>query len=488
MILMLAAALLIGADLAQSLKELKSPQEKERRAAVQALAKDGSQSAWTAIVGALRDPQAMVADEAQLQLAQCTLAEAQALVVGKEGLGSVDEGIRLRALEILKSWKGTLEAGPILKLAADRNVDLRRAACTALELRAADCDEKSRKSALGVLAGLQSKDKDSEIRARAFLSAHALSGVEGTVVLQEAARSSEALVLSATLEMLGKSMDVGAWTQRESLAKHASRVVRRAVVADLEQLPCAEAVDLLVRMLQSEQDLRLSWSIAEALEGHTGVRNGIVAASWSQWWSGVKGSWKPEDKRKPERRKAGDYEGTVVFAGLPVISERLAILFDMSGSMWEKRTDGKTRKQAVEIELERTLKALPATARFNLIPYTRQPIPFEKGLVQANPEKVKQGIEWFRGLKDAGQGNVWDALALALSDPEIDTILLFSDGAPSGGRRWNVGLIGEAFAERNRLRRVALDHVLVGAPRGLIGAWKRISDVSGGRLLEIEMP
>lgn len=488
MMALLAAALLLTADLSQSLQDLKSPQEKERRAAVQALAKEGSKPAWTAIVGALRDPQAMVADEAQLQLMECTATDAQLLLLGKEGLTSGEESVRLRALEILKGWKGTLDAAPILKLAADRNIDLRRAACTALELRAGDCDEKARKSALAVLGNLQSKDKESEIRARAFLAAHALSSEAGTELLLEAGKSSDPLVLAASVMMLRQSTDAGAWTRREALAKHAQRTVRRAVVADLEQIQSAESVDLLVRMLQEEKDQRLSWSIAEALEAHTGVRNGIVAASWSQWWNGVKAGWKPEDKRKPERRKAGDYEGTAVFAGLPVISDRLVILFDMSGSMWEKRADGKTRKQAVEIELERTLKALPAAARFNLIPYTRQPIPFEKGLVTASPDKVKQGIEWFRGLKDAGQGNVWDALVLALADPEVDTILLFSDGAPSGGKRWNVSLIGESFAERNRLRHVALDHVLVGAPRGLSGAWKRISEASGGRLLELEMP
>jgi HEAT repeat protein len=488
MMALLAAALLLTADLAQSLQDLKSPEEKERRAAVQALAKEGSKQAWTAVVGALSDPQAMVADEAQLQLKECTAADARMLLLGKEGIGSGEENLRLRALEVLKSWKGALEAAPILKLAADKNVDLRRAACTALELRAGDCDERGRKSALAVLGNLQSKDKESEIRARAFLAAYALAGEGGTELLLAAGKSADPLVLAASVGMLQHSSDAGAWTRREALAKHAHRIVRRAVVADLEQIPSAEAVDLLVRMLQDEKDLRLSWSIAEALEAHTGVRNGIVTASWIQWWSGVKADWKPEDKRKPERRKAGDYEGTAVFAGLPVISDRVVILFDMSGSMWEPRADGKTRKQVVEIELERTLKALPTVARFNLIPYTRQPIPFEKGLVAASPDKVKQGIEWFRGLKDAGKGNVWDALVLALSDPEVDTILLFSDGAPSGGKRWNVELIGESFAERNRLRHVALDHVLVGAPRGLIGAWKRISEASGGRLLEFEMP
>ncbi|MFM7281165.1 MAG: hypothetical protein ACKO32_05220, partial [Planctomycetia bacterium] len=75
MMALLAAALLLTADLSQSLQELKSPQEKARRAAVQALAKEGSKPAWTAIVGALRDPQAMVADEAQLQLMECTATD-----------------------------------------------------------------------------------------------------------------------------------------------------------------------------------------------------------------------------------------------------------------------------------------------------------------------------------------------------------------------------------------------------------------------------
>lgn len=487
MIALISLALSVAADNPAALQDLKSPQEKERRAAVQALAKDGSKDAWFAIVGALRDPQAMVADEAQIALAGCTLAEARNLLLGKEGLGSGDEQARLRALEVVRHWDGSIDGGAIVKLGTDKNADLRRAACTTLEMSASRLDEKSRKSALGLLSNLQLKDKDPEIRARAYLAADAFGSAPDAELLLAAGKSSEALVLAASVELLRNGTDVGSWGRRELLAKHPSRVVRRAVAADLAELATRESIDLLVRMLQEEKDLRLSWTIAEALESHTGVRNGVVAGSWVSWWTGAKQDWKPEDKRKPERRKAGDYEGTAVFAGLPVISDRIVILFDMSGSMWEKRDDGKTRKQAVEAELDRTLRALPATARFNLIPYTRQPIPFEKGLVPATPEKVKQGSEWFRGLKDAGQGNAWDALLLALADPEVDTILVFSDGAPSGGRRWNVGLIGELFAERNRLRRVALDHVLVGAPKGLVGAWKRISEASGGRLLEIDM-
>lgn len=489
MIPWLLCALVWVADVPTLAKQLKSSEERERRAAVQALAKDGSKEALALLVGALRDAEAMVADEAQIALANCQDAAVFTQLMGKDGLGASDERVALRALEIARSAPEASDVGAIPKLLTDKRVELRRSACTTVEqlAQAARFSAKDREVAQGALLQLCTREKDPELRARAVLAQRAFQESLDPALFQLCARANDPWMLSASLELLQGAQDAAAWSHRELLAKHAARGVRLAVVRELASQPTRESVDLLVRMIAAEKDLRLSWSVAAALESHTGMRNGVQVGAWTSWWEANRDSWTPEKKRPLPARKAEEYEGTAVFAGLPLISDRIAILFDMSGSMWEKRADGKTRKQNVEQELERTLKALPSHARFNLIPYTRQPLPWEKALVPASPANVQRGLEWFRGLKDSGQGNVWDALLLALADPEVDTILLFSDGAPSGGPRWNVKLIADGFAERNRLRGVAVDHVLVGAPKALRATWKRLSESSGGRLLEIEM-
>ena len=125
--------------------------------------------------------------------------------------------------------------------------------------------------------------------------------------------------------------------------------------------------------------------------------------------------------------------------------------------------------------------------RFNLIPYTKQPLPWEKRLVEATSANVEKAVAWFRGLRDTGKGNVGAAFELAFSDPEIDTLLLFSDGAPTGGEHWNLELIAELFAERNRFRHLVLDAVIVDAKKPIAEHWRTICEQSGGRMLPVDM-
>jgi hypothetical protein len=64
---------------------------------------------------------------------------------------------------------------------------------------------------------------------------------------------------------------------------------------------------------------------------------------------------------------------------------------------------------------------------------------------------------------------------------------MLSDGAPTGGDRWNLGLMRELMAEKNRFRRVALDAVLADASPKLKDDWRAMCDASGGRWVEIAL-
>ena len=175
------------------------------------------------------------------------------------------------------------------------------------------------------------------------------------------------------------------------------------------------------------------------------------------------------------------------FAGLPIRSERVCFLIDLSGSIWQKRADGRTRKELVDEELRKALEALPESTRFNVIPYTAIPAPWQKTLVPAERKNVAKALEWFVARKDTGTGDLWGALQVALADPDVDTLVVLSDGAPSGGRRWNLGLMKQLFAEQNRFRRVELDAVLADASGRLVREWDEMCAQSGGRTIEIEL-
>ncbi len=109
----------------------------------------------------------------------------------------------------------------------------------------------------------------------------------------------------------------------------------------------------------------------------------------------------------------------------------------------------------------------------------KQPVP-------ATEKNVVKALDFFEGCKASGKGNAWGAFELAFAQDDVDTILVLTDGAPSGGTRWNLGLMADLLAEKNRFKRIAIDALLVDA-RGLERYWKRISEESGGRILAIEL-
>ena len=141
------------------------------------------------------------------------------------------------------------------------------------------------------------------------------------------------------------------------------------------------------------------------------------------------------------------------------------------------------RKSYADVELRKALESLPDTARFNLIPYTSQPHPWKPALVRATRRNVKQAIAWFEACTERGTGDFYEAAILAMQDPEVDTILSFTDGLPTGGRRCRLDLMVPQLLRRARFRRIAFDTLLVDAPKRLHRHWQRLADESGGQLV-----
>jgi hypothetical protein len=100
---------------------------------------------------------------------------------------------------------------------------------------------------------------------------------------------------------------------------------------------------------------------------------------------------------------------------------------------------------------------------------------------------VKKALDFFDGCSAQGKGDLWTALLFALEDPDVDTIIVLTDGAPSGGIHWNLGLIGDLFAHENRYRSVVLDAVLVRSKPYISDMWKAMCEGSGGQAQAAEM-
>ena len=67
----------------------------------------------------------------------------------------------------------------------------------------------------------------------------------------------------------------------------------------------------------------------------------------------------------------------------------------------------------------------------------------------------------------------------------MDSLIAFTDGAPTGGHRWNMGLMVDLLLERNRFRQATFDAILVGTRGGLRKQWERLALETDGQVIVI---
>ncbi|TAJ16340.1 MAG: hypothetical protein EPO68_11270 [Planctomycetota bacterium] len=474
--------------------------ETKRRTAVRKLADLGTPRAWELVLGALEQSSAQVADEAEVALARLTDKKLLQALLGAKGLGHKELAVRMRAAEACGRIGAELDAGVLAREARTaKEPELRRTLAWTLERRAAAgriaaADAKRVAEALSTLAR---QDGVHEVRGAALGALAALQREAAAPEVAKALADKSPVLRCAGLESAAVLGSEKAVAEATRLADAPELAVRTAAVDRLAALASRTAVVALARRFEKEQQPALAWRLRDLLRELSGVEQSWEPAAWRHWAESLPATWQPPQRAGAPRTSAGrasapkDASGTGIgtpsLIGLPIVSTRLAILVDLSGSVWDTARDGKTRKQLLDEELRTALEQLPPTSAFNLIPYTAKPIPWAKELEPATPANVKRALEWFEARRDRGPGNFWDAALLALEDPEVDTILALTDGAPTGGPRWSMELMTEWLAQENRFRRVRFDSILVDAPKGLQKHWQRLAEQSNGYSIAVEM-
>ncbi|MDZ4772102.1 MAG: hypothetical protein SGI72_03110 [Planctomycetota bacterium] len=486
--LVLSLALFVAEDLGALDKKLKSSDDRERASAVTELAKIGSKEAWTRVIDALKDPASNVGDEAEIQLAKLNVPELVDDLLGKRGLMSGDERVQLRAAGVLGSLEsGTLPAVKLTAALAAKSIEVRRTLRASIERIVGSGRIAAPDRLIAALESWTKSTEDAEVRAAGLSALVRLPEQMPENPVDLAKNGDPPPVTCAVLRLLVGASDPKARAFVAQCSQSPERSVRSQVVETITANPDSEGLKLLVAMFEKEKNRRVSWAIDGALEQLSGLSGGGKADFWRAWIDNLGPEWKPSTgTSKPTAARAGETTAPKI-AGFPIVGSAIAILVDFSGSTWEKRADGKTRKEKLDVELTKALEALPPDTLFNVIPFTSEPIPFEKALVPATTANVQRALKFFTGNKTSGKGNVWSAIELALEDERIDTLLVLSDGAPTGGLRWNIDLMREHYVSRDRFRHVALDVILVDSSKRLQDKWRVWAEATGGRMLAISM-
>lgn len=487
------AALIAGdGGRAEELRELErqlaAPRPETRRAAVKQLVELGQRPAWELVCGALADADSQVADAAQVALARLDDARLLEELSGRLGLRHRDPWVRLRVAEAFGRLPRAIDGLELLAVLEPREPELARTLLWTLERQLAARRELGPRDKLArEVERLVEARIDPEVRGRALVVLARLEHFRSLPHVADCASAREPVLRCAALEAVEAS---GGWSEPQRLEQAVRGLadpepeVRTVALSQLETLSTKPALIALARQLALEKRPRLRWRIQAFLRARSGEDHGADAAAWEAWANTVQGPW----STGPELSRRATHTGTgAQLAGLGIVSDRVAFLIDFSGSTWDTKVGDRTRKQVLDQWLREALEALPPETRFNVVPYTNDPLPWERNVVPAQRANIARALESFERSHARGRGNFYDAAVWAMSDPEVDTIVALTDGVPTGGRRYDMDLMVELLVERNRFRRIAFDSILVDAPKPRRAQWERLAHRTGGLCVEAQL-
>jgi hypothetical protein len=233
--------------------------------------------------------------------------------------------------------------------------------------------------------------------------------------------------------------------------------VRLALAEALRAYRHKQAVDALIQML-GDARMRVREKALDHLELLTGEALGPSQKAWGKWRSaqGTELRLRPREISiyrpfRPSDRKYAHKE----YYGLQVASDRVVFVLDKSDSRYYGLFDG------VVEEMRAHLGSAGPTTRFGVIEFADKPVPWGAQLVPANSASLEEAVKFLHREAPFGATDMIAALRMALAVPEVDSIVLLSDGLPNRGDPKKPDGILAAVGKVNRYQRVAVNTVLL---------------------------
>lgn len=328
------------------------------------------------------------------------------------------------------------------------------------------------------------RSKDEPRRIEATLALHALLSEDPSwreELLDDLRKSSSKDVASRTL-----AFDLLAELGSEDVLKHAYKDldhknwrVRAAAIDACRRVRSVDSIPELIDRLDDESG-RLREDVLDALQALTAMRF-HDQDRWRSWWKAEKDGFEliPADAfaKTPAKRPA--QEATASYYGIPMVSDRVVFVVDISGSMAAQvgTSASRNRLDEAKAQLLRVLDGATKQFEFNIVPFhSTVDSVFDEMLPAADRPKAT-ARDKVNALKPTGGTNVHDAMQRAFAEPDVDTIYLLSDGSPSAGPIVDPDQLAAEIARWNRSRRIRIHCVSIGADSPML---KRIAAESGG--------
>ena len=313
--------------------------------------------------------------------------------------------------------------------------------------------------------------------------------------LVEFTSSAEREPRNAALELLGAAEPAAHAEVFTAALAHADWSTRLTALGVLERRRTREATGAIVARMPAETGLVLL-RFGEALTRLSGQPFDSNAGAWKRWWDDAGPRFEPIGAAElaalaagEEQRRLRQVTAAADCFGLRIDSKRVLFVLDISTSMGDPiagplaSAPGELRLQVAQRELTEALASLADDTLFNLATFTNVVDTWRPGgLVAATPSAVEEVSEHVERLGFGGATDLTGPCARRLSDPEVDTIVLLSDGQAEGSMRVEVVddpcVIRTDVALWNEYRNVTIHTVAIGEELEIL-EW--LARDSGGR-------
>ncbi|MGE0711968.1 MAG: hypothetical protein AB7N76_20555 [Planctomycetota bacterium] len=288
-----------------------------------------------------------------------------------------------------------------------------------------------------------------------------------------------------------------------------------------------KAIDALIARLDRADGLS-RYRCAVTLADLTGESLGEDPEAWRGWWAARKDAFTPKDKqppapaepkKKPRSKKkkkgeeeepapspepkrpdgrvetGGDAKTRVRFHGIPIHSNRLLFAQDVSGGMNnpmdKSKSDSPSKMAFSAQELKRVLGALSDDVLTNVCFFATEYYLTSERLFPL--KKVREKLISFVGEKavtpsgkSLGRSNLYDTLAAALEDPEVDTVFFLSEGGPTEGQFLETPRFMRHLVRLNTYSRTRVTCLQVTASSYGEKFLRRLAEDTGGEFYDLE--
>ncbi|MEM1450637.1 MAG: HEAT repeat domain-containing protein [Planctomycetota bacterium] len=323
----------------------------------------------------------------------------------------------------------------------------------------------------------------------------------GELLAKDPGFAAEALELAPSKDMATRMGAAGALASvrtPEALASlHALAAdrewqVRVEALRRISQWRDRSSIPVLVERFAAETG-RMTEDVRAALVRVTRIDLGRNPERWADWWASEGDGFEvpPPDAREVKTQGREPVEGQSVartFYKIRVLSERVAFVLDISGSMRTRseRSVGTlevTRMDVAKDELTNVLRNLPDGTLFNVVFFETEIKPLERKLVEMKASTRARALRFVNDQYAVGATALYPALELAYDDPLVDTIYLLSDGAPTVGDLTDIEEIRAEVARWNATRNVRIHGIAMGQDSTLLH-W--LCDDTGGTYSRVD--